>query len=64
MWVFGQIYPICLVLAYISQSFTLELGDVVMTGCPIGVDSLVSNDQIEMNLYGKTQTFNWQTFFL
>lgn len=55
-------YDIGELLAHISQSFTLEPGDVVMTGCPIGVDALATDDRIEMNLYGKTKTFNWQTF--
>lgn len=46
----------------ISQAFTLQEGDLVMTGTPAGVGALHANDQIKMKLQGKTQEFIWQTF--
>lgn len=56
------IFEIGALLAEISQSFTLEPGDVVMTGTPAGVGALKVNDQLSMRLQGKTQEFVWTTF--
>ena len=49
-------------LADISQVFTLDVGDVIMTGTPAGVAALVSGDQLKMTLTGKTQDYVWNTF--
>ncbi|WP_269914537.1 fumarylacetoacetate hydrolase family protein [Acinetobacter sp. HY1485] len=48
-------------LCDISQTSTLEKGDVVMTGTPAGVGALNSNEQLKMILKGKTQDFCWKT---
>ena len=45
-----------------SQAFTIEAGDVVMTGTPAGVGPLERGDQLKMVLNGKTQQFVWETF--
>lgn len=37
-------------IAYISQYFTLEAGDVVITGTPAGVGPLISGDQLKATL--------------
>ncbi|MCL9675119.1 MULTISPECIES: fumarylacetoacetate hydrolase family protein [Acinetobacter] len=49
-------------LCDMSQAFTLEAGDVVMTGTPAGVGALTSGDRLKMTLNGKTQAFVWETF--
>ncbi len=56
------IFDIAALLADISQVFTLEPGDVVMTGTPAGVAALQSGDQLKMTLQGKSQDFVWNTF--
>lgn len=54
------IFDIGTLLADMSQSFTLEVGDVVMTGTPAGVGALYAGDQLKMRLKGKTQDFEWK----
>lgn len=49
-------------LCDISQAFTVEAGDVIMTGTPAGVGALHAGDQLSMKLDGKTQQFTWNTF--
>lgn len=56
------IFDIGYLLADISQAFTLEAGDVVMTGTPAGVAALQSGEQLKMTLKGKTQDYVWTTF--
>ena len=56
------IFDIVTLLADISQVFTLEPGDVVMTGTPAGVAALQSGDQLKMILQGQSQDFVWKTF--
>ncbi|MGE8557416.1 fumarylacetoacetate hydrolase family protein [Acinetobacter sp.] len=56
------IFDIATLLADISQVFTLEPGDVVMTGTPAGVAALQSGDQLKMTLQGQTQNYVWTTF--
>ena len=55
---FSIVYLFC----DISQAFSLEVGDVVMTGTPAGVAALASGDQLTMTLHGQTQDFVWKTF--
>ena len=55
------IFDIGSLLVDISQAFSLEAGDVVMTGTPAGVAALASGDQLKMTLKGKTQDFVWHT---
>lgn len=54
------IFDIGTLLADMSQSFTLEVGDVVMTGTPAGVGALHAGDQLKMILKGQTQDFVWK----
>ncbi len=56
------LFPIAELLANISQAFSLQVGDVIMTGTPAGVAALKAGDQLQMTLQGKTQDFVWQTF--
>lgn len=53
------IFDIGTLLADMSQCFTLEVGDVVMTGTPAGVGALKAGDQLKMILQGQTQDFEW-----
>ena len=56
------IFDIGTLLADISQVFTLEAGDVVMTGTPAGVAALQAGEQLKMTLKGKKQDYSWNTF--
>lgn len=42
-------YNIIETLAYISQHFTIEAGDVIITGSPKGTEDLKPNDKIDIN---------------
>lgn len=44
------------------QFFTLEVGDVIMTGTPAGVAALHTGDDLKMTLKGQSQDFVWKTF--
>ena len=55
------IFEIGALLVEISQVFSLEVGDVVMTGTPAGVAALNAGDQLKMTLKGQTQDFVWYT---
>lgn len=56
------IFNIGTLLADISQVFTLEAGDVVMTGTPAGVAALHSGEHLKMTLKAKGRDFVWNTF--
>lgn len=47
--------PVGELIAYISRYFTLEPGDVIMTGTPAGVGPLKSGDQLTLVLDGRFQ---------
>ncbi|AXY57886.1 FAA hydrolase family protein [Acinetobacter chinensis] len=55
------LFDIGTLLVDISQVFSLEPGDVVMTGTPAGVAALLPGDQLTMTLKGQTQDFSWKT---
>ena len=44
-------------IAYVSQYFTLKIGDVIFTGTPAGVGRVEANDVLQGNLEGK-EMFN------
>lgn len=44
-----MLVPIAELVAHISHVFTLEAGDVVLTGTPAGVGPLVPGDELELN---------------
>jgi 2-keto-4-pentenoate hydratase/2-oxohepta-3-ene-1,7-dioic acid hydratase in catechol pathway len=46
------IFPLDVVLRYISQVMTLEPGDLVATGTPKGVGQVVAGDVIEISIEG------------
>ena len=46
----AMLFPVLALLAEISNTFTLEPGDVVMTGTPAGVGPLLPGDQLQASL--------------
>lgn len=60
----NMIFDIGSLLVEINQIFSLEPGDVIMTGTPAGVAALHSGDQLTMTLKGQSQDFVWQTHVL
>ena len=57
-----MIFDIGVLLVEINQSFSLEAGDVIMTGTPAGVGALHSNDQLTMKLITQSGEYDWDTF--
>lgn len=57
-----MLFDIVGLVAHISETFTLEKGDVIMTGTPAGVGPLTSGDQLEMTLDTVLGDISWQTF--
>lgn len=47
-----MIFPIEHVLAHVSQTITLEPGDIVLTGTPEGVGPLAAGDRLEIEIPG------------
>ena len=46
------IFSIPTLLSYITAAFTLEPGDVILTGTPAGVGPLNAGDQVEVSFAG------------
>ncbi|HET8705203.1 MAG TPA: fumarylacetoacetate hydrolase family protein [Pseudomonadales bacterium] len=44
--------PVIPLIAYMSQFFTLEPGDVIFTGTPAGVGPLQAGDQLKLSIVG------------
>lgn len=57
-----MMFDIADILIDISHSFSLQPGDVVMTGTPAGVAALHSKDQLTMKLVTQKGIHEWQTF--
>ncbi len=56
-----MLFDVIALLVDISHSFTLEVGDVVMTGTPAGVGPLSSGDQLVMALDSVLGEVRWET---
>ena len=41
------------IIAYVSKSFTLKIGDIIFTGTPAGVSQVVKHDRLEGHLNGQ-----------
>jgi 2-keto-4-pentenoate hydratase/2-oxohepta-3-ene-1,7-dioic acid hydratase in catechol pathway len=46
------IFPVPVLLRYISAAFTLEPGDLILTGTPSGVGPLKAGDRVEVSIAG------------
>lgn len=57
-----MLFDIAALLVDINQSFSLETGDVIMTGTPAGVGALTPDDQITMKLITQSGEYDWDTF--
>jgi 2-keto-4-pentenoate hydratase/2-oxohepta-3-ene-1,7-dioic acid hydratase in catechol pathway len=53
-----MVFPIPMLLAYISEIMTLEPGDVVATGTPAGVGALADGDVVEVEVVGLSKVRN------
>lgn len=53
-----QIFPIPVLLSFISHVMTLEPGDLVLTGTPAGVGPLAPGDEVEVELVGASRVRN------
>ena len=42
------------IISYVSQFFTLKIGDLIFTGTPAGVGKVASDDVLEGSIEGKT----------
>ena len=47
-----QVFPVPVLLAFISAGMTLEPGDVVTTGTPAGVGPIRAGDTVEIEVEG------------
>jgi 2-keto-4-pentenoate hydratase/2-oxohepta-3-ene-1,7-dioic acid hydratase in catechol pathway len=47
-----MIFPVDVIIRWISQAMTLEPGDVIATGTPAGVGPLVAGDVVEISISG------------
>ncbi len=47
-----MIYPVDQLIAYISGYFTLEAGDIILTGTPAGVGKIASGDLLQARIEG------------
>ncbi len=56
-----MLFDFATLLIDINQNFSLNVGDVIMTGTPAGVAALQAKDQLEMKLVTQTGQYNWQT---
>ena len=57
-----MLFDIGALLVEINQSFSLQTGDVIMTGTPAGVGALKPHDKLTMKLITQTGEYDWDTF--
>ena len=57
-----MIFDIADLLIDINQAFSLQTGDVIMTGTPAGVGALQPNDQLTLKLITQSGEYDWNTF--
>ena len=59
-----MLFDVVGLVAHISESFSLSVGDVVMTGTPAGVAALHAGDQLALTLQTQLGAITWQTVVL
>jgi 2-keto-4-pentenoate hydratase/2-oxohepta-3-ene-1,7-dioic acid hydratase in catechol pathway len=47
-----MIFKIPKIISFISRNFTLQAGDIIMTGTPAGVGPMKSGDFVEVDIEG------------
>jgi 2-keto-4-pentenoate hydratase/2-oxohepta-3-ene-1,7-dioic acid hydratase in catechol pathway len=47
-----MIFPIPEIVAFVSKNFTLEAGDIILTGTPSGVGPIRHGDVVEVEIEG------------
>ena len=47
-----MVFPVAMLISYISDIMTLEPGDVILTGTPAGVNPIHAGDQVEVEVEG------------
>ena len=57
-----MLFGMSALLVDINQAFSLQPGDVIMTGTPEGVGALQAGDQLNMKLITSAGTYDWNTF--
>lgn len=57
-----MLFDIATLLVDINQVFSLQTGDVIMTGTPAGVAALSPQDKLDMRLITQTGEYDWSTF--
>jgi len=45
-----MIFPIPVLISFISRQFTLEEGDIIATGTPAGIKAIVPGDTVEVEV--------------
>ena len=53
-----MVFPISMLLSYVSHVMTLEPGDIVLTGTPAGVAPLAAADVVEIEIEGVSRVSN------
>lgn len=53
-----MVFPIAMLLSYVSHVMTLEAGDIVATGTPAGVGPLSPGDVVEVEIEGVSKVSN------
>ena len=59
-----MVFDVVGLVAHISESFSLSVGDVVMTGTPAGVAALQVGDQLALTLQTQHGAVTWHTAVL
>ena len=45
-----MIFPIPVLISFISRQFTLEEGDIIATGTPAGISPIIPGDTVEVEV--------------
>ncbi len=55
-----MLYPVAQIVEILSQSWTLQAGDLIYTGTPEGVGPLVPRDRVELASIQLSNSWSWQ----
>ncbi|RUO26170.1 hypothetical protein CWE09_05500 [Aliidiomarina minuta] len=57
----SMLFPVAELLVEVAAAFTLQPGDIVMTGTPVGVGRLKRRDNLMLQLQSNTRQWTWNT---